>query len=55
MLCGIIGVMLPFQTLYQTLAGIETPIPVLIIKVGIFVLLAAFATYFNVKYYKNLK
>jgi hypothetical protein len=54
-LCGIIGVMLPFQTLYQTLAGIETPIPVLIIKVGIFVLLAAFATHFNIKYYKNLK
>lgn len=48
-LCVIIGVMLPIQTAFQVLAGISVPIPVLIAKVGIFVILAAFAAYFNSK------
>lgn len=55
LLCSIIGVMLPIQTLFQALAGIEIPVPALITKVGIFVVLAAFATYYNTKLYKNLE
>lgn len=51
----IIGIMLPIQTLFQVLAGIAIPTPVLITKVGIFVTLAAFAMYFNLKLYKNLQ
>jgi hypothetical protein len=54
-LCGVMGVMLPVQTLFQLFAGIEIPIPVLVIKVGIFVLLSIFATYFNVKLYRGIR
>lgn len=54
-LCQIIGVMLPIQTVFQTIAGIEIPIPALITKLGIFVVLASFAAYFNMKFYKNIK
>lgn len=42
-LCTIIGVMLPIQTIFQLLANIIIPIPVLVIKVGVFVLLAFFS------------
>jgi hypothetical protein len=55
MLCTVIGVMLPVQTVFQILAGIETPIPMLITKVAIFVVLALFAFFFNAKLYKNIK
>jgi hypothetical protein len=55
MLCTVIGVMLPAQTVFQVMAGIETPIPVLITKVAIFVVLAVFAFIFNTKLYRKLK
>lgn len=48
-LCTVIGVMLPIQTAFQLMAGIEIPVPVLVTKVGIFVLLAAAAGYYNFK------
>lgn len=54
-LCIIMGVMLPVQSLFQAIAGITIPIPVLIIKVGIFVILASFAFYFKIKLLKLLK
>ncbi len=54
-LCIIMGVILPIQTIFQILAGIFIPLPVLIIKVGIFVLLASFALYFKIKLTKQLK
>ncbi|WP_125153294.1 hypothetical protein [Clostridium rectalis] len=54
-LCEIIGVMLPIQMMFQSLAGIKIPIPVLGTKLGIFVVLATFAVYFNIKYYKNIE
>jgi len=54
-LCVIIGVMLPIQTAFQMMAGIVIPIPVLIIKVGVFVFLAAFAAYFNVKLFRSIR
>jgi hypothetical protein len=54
-LCGVMGVMLPVQTLYQMFAGIDIPIPVLVIKVGIFVLLSVFATFFNLKFYRGIR
>ena len=47
--CLIIGIMLPVQTVFQMLAGIELPIPALITKVFIFVILAVFALYFDRK------
>jgi uncharacterized membrane protein len=54
-LCGVMGIMLPIQTAFQLLAGIETPIPVLVTKVGIFVLLAIFATFFNRKLFRGIR
>jgi len=52
-LCFIMGIMLPIQTIFQMLAGITIPLPALIIKVGIFMLLALFAAYFNTKLYNG--
>jgi hypothetical protein len=54
-LCGIMGIMLPIQSVFQLLAGIDIPIPVLVTKVGIFVLLAMFATFFNRKLYLGIR
>lgn len=48
-LCVIMGLMLPIQTVFQLMAGIVIPIPVLVIKVGVFMVLALFAAYFDVK------
>ena len=53
-LCVLMGVMLPVQTIYQTLAGIVTTVPVLIFKIGVFTVLAVFAAYFNVRLYRGL-
>lgn len=55
MICLIMGVMLPVQTVYQMLAGIELPIQAIVSKVGIFVLLAAFAAHFNNRLYKSIE
>ena len=55
MICLIMGVMLPVQTVYQMLAGIKLPIQAIVSKVGIFVLLAAFAAYFNIRLYKSIE
>lgn len=52
-LCVIMGLMLPIQTIFQLLAGIIIPIPVLVIKVGIFMVLALFAAYFNLRILKQ--
>jgi hypothetical protein len=48
-----LGIILPMQTCFQLLAGIDLPVPALITKVGIFVALAAFATYFERKIKKE--
>lgn len=45
--CIGVGIMLPMQTVFQLLSGILIPIPAVITKVMIFVLLAAFATLFE--------
>ena len=47
--CQIIAIILTLQTVFQILAGIELPIPALITKVFIFIILAAFALYFDRK------
>ena len=45
--CIYIGIILPMQTVFQLLAGVDLPIPALITKVGIFVALAFFAALFE--------
>lgn len=47
--CQIFGIILTLQTVFQILAGIELPIPVLITKDFTFILLAAVALYFDRK------
>lgn len=46
-ICMCIGIMLPIQSVFQLLAGISIPIPALITKMLIFVIMALFATYFE--------
>lgn len=53
--CSIIGIMLPIQTAFQIIAGISLPIAAIVTKVAIFVVLALFALYFNIKFFKNMK
>ena len=53
--CELIGIMVMCQTLFQVLAGIYMPLPVLITKVGIFVILSAFALYYELKFYKGVE
>jgi hypothetical protein len=53
--CCIVGVMLPIQSLFQALAGIELPLAAVLTKVMSFVLLAAFALWFNIRFYRSLK
>ncbi len=45
--CIAVGIMLPVQTIFQLAAGISIPIPALVTKVFIFVLLAIFAVFFD--------
>jgi len=54
-LCLVIGVMLPLQTIFQIAAGISVPIPVLITKVGSFVLMAFWALYLNFRLLQAIK
>jgi hypothetical protein len=53
--CIVIGIMLPIQTIFQVSSGIELPLVVIVTKVAIFVLLALFALYLNIKFFKNMK
>lgn len=53
--CSIIGIMLPIQTAFQLMAGISLPIGAIVTKVAIFIILAIFALYFNIKFFKNIK
>lgn len=50
----IIGLILPAQTWFQLQSGIDIPLPALITKVAIFILLATFAFYFNRKLYSQI-
>jgi hypothetical protein len=50
----IVGIMLPVQTIFQIAAGIDLPIGAIITKVGIFVLLAIIAIYYEIKLFKNV-
>ena len=51
---SLVGIMVIFQTLFQNWAGIKLPIEATITKVGIFVLLAIVAIYYEIKLFKNI-
>lgn len=54
LLCSIVGIMVTVQSLFQIAAGIDVPLPALITKAGIFVILASVAIYYNYRFYKKL-
>jgi len=49
-----VGIMVTFQTIIPIRAGIEMPIGAIITKVGIFILLAIIALYYQIKLYRNI-
>jgi len=51
--CMGVGIMLPIQTVFQLFSGISIPIPAIITKVLIFVMLALFAVFFEHKMKEN--
>ncbi|MBK1813141.1 hypothetical protein JHL18_21195 [Clostridium sp. YIM B02505] len=53
--CTIVGIMLPIQTIFQIKVGISLPIGAIVTKIGTFIVLALFALYFNLKFYKNIR
>lgn len=54
-LCTIVGIMLPIQTAFQIKAGISLPAGALVTKMATFLVLASFAFYFDIKYFRNIK
>lgn len=50
----LIGIILPFQTWFQISSGIDIPLPELITKVLMFIILSVFAFYFNRKLYQSI-
>ncbi len=55
MICILIAPVLMLQSVFQTVAGIETPIAAMITKIGIFILLGMWASYLQIRLYKNMK
>jgi hypothetical protein len=51
----LVGILVINQTLFQAIAGIELPIGAIITKVGIFVLLALVAIYYEVRLFRKIK
>jgi len=51
---AIVGIMVILQTAFQAMAGIDLPIEAAITKVGIFVVLALVAVYYEVKLFRNI-
>lgn len=45
--CMGIGIILPFQTIFQVMSGISIPIPAIITKVLLFIIMALFAAFFE--------
>lgn len=54
-ICTFVGLMVPIQTMFQTHYGIELPIQALITKVGIFIVLAIIALYYDIKLFKAVR
>jgi hypothetical protein len=50
----LVGIMLPVQTIFQINTGINLPLGVIITKVGIFVILALVAIYYEIKLFKKM-
>ncbi|MCM0650173.1 hypothetical protein NBE98_17540 [Clostridium swellfunianum] len=53
--CTVVGIMLPIQTVFQLKAEIPLSLAAAVTKIATFVVLAFFALYFNIKFYRNIK
>ncbi|WP_167956327.1 hypothetical protein [Anaerosporobacter faecicola] len=53
-LCVVVGIIVISQSIIQMLSHVEMPLPVMITKVGIFVVLGGFALYFRNKLHKEI-
>lgn len=53
--CCIIGIMIPIQSVFQEKAGISLPIVTVVTKEVLFSVLALFALYFNIRFFKSIK
>jgi hypothetical protein len=51
----VVGIMVIIQAIFQIKAGINLPIEEIITKIGIFVLLAIVAIYYEIKLFKNIQ
>lgn len=54
-LCSIVGIMIIFQSVFQALSHTNIPLPALITKGLIFVVLAGFAIYFRRKLHEEMR
>ncbi len=55
MTCSIVGASVSAGTLFQYMEGIVLPIPVLVTKVSIFIVLALISLMFTIRLYKNIR
>lgn len=53
-ICMVIGIMLPIQSFFQILSGISIPLPALITKILVFVIMALFAALFEYRIKQEL-
>jgi hypothetical protein len=51
----VVGMMVIIQAIFQVMAGINLPIEAIITKIGIFVVLAIIAIYYEVELFKNIQ
>jgi hypothetical protein len=51
----VVGVMVIIQAIFQTIAGIDLPIMAIITKVGIFIVMAIVAIYYEAKLFRNIE
>lgn len=53
--CTVVGIMIPIQTAFQIRGGLSLPIGAIVTKMATFIVLALFALYLNIKFYRNMK
>lgn len=54
-ICTFVGIMTPFQTVFQLKSEITLPIEAIVTKVAIFIVLAFFSLYLEIRYFRNIK
>ncbi|MHC5217082.1 hypothetical protein ACYSNR_10465 [Enterococcus sp. LJL128] len=55
LMCTFIGIMVIFQTVMQLLAAVDVPLPALVTKVIVFILLSFYSSSISFRYFKHFK